>query len=73
MSATSKRDRALQAGVEPVTDKSIHKGDEPMPDYLDVNMADPQMVAPIDEEPEKPSTKKRSKKKAVKESDDGEV
>lgn len=69
MSATSKRDRALQAGVEPVTDKAIHTGDEPMPDYLDVNMADPEVVAPIAEEA--PSTKKKSKKKAVKESDDG--
>lgn len=49
MSATSKRDRALQAGVEPVTDKAIHTGDEPMPDYLDVNMADPEVVAPIEE------------------------
>ncbi len=44
MSATSKRDRALMAGVEPVTDKSIHMGDEPMPEHLAVelsaNMAD---------------------------------
>ncbi len=39
MSATSKRDRALKAGLEPVTDKSIHMGDEPMPEYLDTNMA----------------------------------
>ena len=36
MSATSKRNRALLAGKEPVTGKAMHTGEEPMPDYLDL-------------------------------------
>ena len=35
MSATSKRDRALVAGEEPVTGKDIHQGEAPPPEYLD--------------------------------------
>lgn len=57
MSATSKRNRALLSGEEPVTGKSIHLGDEPMPEYLDVK---PRLTsaeateAPAPTEPESP-------------------
>lgn len=66
MSATSKRDRALQTGAEPVTDKSIHMGDEPMPEYLDVDMA----AMPVEDELPEEKPKKKARKK-TEESDDG--
>jgi len=52
MSATSKRDRALLAGVEPVTGKSIHLGDEPMPEHLDIAPQTQDPVPDVAPEPE---------------------
>lgn len=65
MSATSKRNRALMAGVEPVTDKSIHMGNEPMPEHLAQELAVNMAVIPDDE------PTKKVRKKSKKEKDDG--
>jgi len=66
MSATSKRNRALLAGEEPVTDKSIYLGDEPVPEHLGLDK--PPVAEPdVPEEPVKLAKKKAKKK----ESDDG--
>jgi len=51
MSATSKRDRALLAGEEPVTGKAIHEGSEPMPEHLDMAAKSPDPEPEPDTEP----------------------
>ena len=68
MSATSKRDRALQAGIEPVTDKAMHTGDAPMPEHLAVELAVDMAAVP---EPEIETPRPKARKKAKKENDDG--